>query len=199
MEFTDEQRDFLTEVINVGVGRAAGILNELLDIEIKLEVPYLELRTEGSIPNSLQLEENLSIVEQRFSGETNGKASLIFPSKSAIKLVSLLTGEDEESDMLDSVRSGTLLEVGNIVINGLIGSISNILNADLTFELPEFMEVDIQQTMPSVEKGKIIILANTVFELMDTEIDSGFMIITLEFSNIEKLLNSDLNSIDMIF
>ena len=43
MELTANQRDTLTELINIGYGRAAGALSELTGYRITLEVPKVAI------------------------------------------------------------------------------------------------------------------------------------------------------------
>uniref|UniRef100_A0ACD5GZE0 Uncharacterized protein n=1 Tax=Desertifilum tharense IPPAS B-1220 TaxID=1781255 RepID=A0ACD5GZE0_9CYAN len=54
---------------------------------------------------------------------------MIFPTESASTLVSLLTGEKPGTPDLEAVKIGTLLEVGNIVLNGVVGTVSNLFPA----------------------------------------------------------------------
>ena len=43
MNVTDYQLDALKELINIGVGRAAGMLNQILDNHVYLQVPDAKL------------------------------------------------------------------------------------------------------------------------------------------------------------
>ena len=39
MNLTPDQADILRELMNIGVGRAAGMLNEMTDAYVRLQVP----------------------------------------------------------------------------------------------------------------------------------------------------------------
>ena len=52
-----------------------------------------------------------------FQGGLDGCAFLVFPHTSAARLLSAVTGDDAGGDDMDSLRSGALTEVGNILIN----------------------------------------------------------------------------------
>ena len=41
MQITDEQRDALQELLNIGVGKAAGALNQMLEKPIRLHIPSI--------------------------------------------------------------------------------------------------------------------------------------------------------------
>jgi chemotaxis protein CheY-P-specific phosphatase CheC len=43
MKTSPEQLDALRELINIGIGRAAGVLNEMLSAHIQLYVPDVEI------------------------------------------------------------------------------------------------------------------------------------------------------------
>ena len=80
-------------------------------------------------------EEWLSMVSLNFSGGTDGVAMLAFPLESAAKLVSIVsivTERDLMSCDIDSLKEGALTEIGNIIMNGVMGSFANILKLRLT-------------------------------------------------------------------
>lgn len=139
---TGSQLDIIKEIVNVGVGRAAASLNSLVDSHIELSLPDVKILK----PQDLQNTNadlfccKLSSVHLSFKGLFSGTAMLAFPTDGAVKLVSTLTGENADSSSLDEVMAGTLNEVGNIFINGIIGSISNLLDEPLDFSLPEYGE-----------------------------------------------------------
>lgn len=74
---------------------------------------------------------------------------MIFPSKSGAKLVALLTGEDPEPGHLERMRAEVLTEVGNILLNGLMGSITNIVHEHLDYGLPVYLEETAKGLMES--------------------------------------------------
>ncbi|MFT4577359.1 MAG: chemotaxis protein CheC [Nitrospinales bacterium] len=43
MNLTDDQLDALGELFNIGVGKAADNLNQMLDCQIQIRVPHLEV------------------------------------------------------------------------------------------------------------------------------------------------------------
>jgi chemotaxis protein CheC len=140
---TEEQLDALQEFINIGVGRAAGMLNEMVESPILLNGLVLNVFDSEAVKREVKIRFNnhcLSVVRLDFSGSFSGSAELIFPTESASALVSLLTGEDRDSPDLDEVKIGTLTEVGNIVINGVLGSISNLLKQQMNYRLPIYFE-----------------------------------------------------------
>ncbi|MGL4619165.1 MAG: hypothetical protein ACRCZS_08915, partial [Chroococcidiopsis sp.] len=118
-QLTEDQIDALKELINIGVGRAASLLNEMVGFPIRLEIPFIQVFAVEDLQQELIARFNknyLATVRLGFTGSINGSAELVFPTESASTLVSVLTGEDLGSPDLDAVKIGTLTEVGNIVI-----------------------------------------------------------------------------------
>ncbi len=191
---TEEQLDALQEFINIGVGRAAGMLNEMIESPILLTVPVLKILDSKALRREVESRfrgHSLSVVKLDFSGEFSGSAELIFPTESASTLVALLTGEDRDSPDLDEVKIGTLTEVGNIVINGVLGSISNLLKQQMNYKLPSYFEDTIDGLMSSnysFDFDTVFLLAQTKFEIRQLEI-IGEIILIFEMSSFGELLS----------
>jgi chemotaxis protein CheC len=43
MKLTARQLDALQELVNIGIGQAAGILNDMIDSPIRLQIPYVQI------------------------------------------------------------------------------------------------------------------------------------------------------------
>ncbi len=135
--------DILQEIMNIAFGKATAELAELIDIRVKLSVPYANAIHTTELANYLQREIRdygaISIVEQRFWSEFKGSALLIFPAGSGKELITFLTGNETDvfvSDPVDELEKGTLMEVGNILIGACIGKIADLLNDRLTYSPP---------------------------------------------------------------
>jgi len=138
MKLSTRQLDALQELVNIGIGQAAGVLNDMIDSPIRLQIPYLQILTPIDVEEELEQHlngEQIAAVQLKFTGSFGGIAQLVFPTNSAALLVTMLTGEEGTHD-LDSVKIGTLSEVGNIVINGVMGAISNVLQQRLNYSIP---------------------------------------------------------------
>ena len=191
-ELTPTDIDVLTEVINIGVGRAAGSLSDIIGSHVMLKVPHVELLPFSKLQEiaSRLGHERISSVIQKFQGAFIGSAALVFPPESAARLVSALTGDAVTSPNLDSVRGGTLMEIGNIVINGILGTVSNILKCNLNFSLPEFRDinkiVELIRSDDLKQHAGFIVFAEANFLMKALKI-SGFIIILFEVDSIDSL------------
>ncbi len=206
--------DAISELLNIGVGRAAGMLNQMVGSPIRLEVPSVkilrasqlgaelgtgaagarpaEARPAGARPAEARPAEALSFVRLSFGGAMEGTAALVFPPDSAAKLVAALLGEAEESGGaadLDSLRIGTLSEVGNIVINGVMGSIGNILHLRLTYGLPTYLEASPDHLFDPRTAGgdPMVVVAHARFTVEDLDI-RGTILLVFEVLSFDALL-----------
>lgn len=145
MKPTPNQMDALREMINIGMGCGAGVLNTLLQSHVKLAAPGLKCVTASEVPFLVELSARKHcLVSMPFSGPLEGTAAMIFPCADAFRLVGILTGCQDASEDVDTLEAGTISEIGNIVLNGVMGSISNLLGLSLTYQVPTFRQGDAQ-------------------------------------------------------
>jgi len=193
MQLTELQVDALKEVMNVGVGYAASSLNELVGTHVSLCVPEIAMLTyEGAVARFADLGWNiLSTVQLRFSGPLKGDVALIFPSDSAVKLVSLLTGDEGGNSDVDGIRAATLEEAGNILLNGVVGSISNILDQNISFSVPYYSEGGLPSGLGSTGENTVIhvIFARARFNMAEHEIQ-GEILLFLGLGYLEALMSA---------
>jgi len=194
MNLTPSQLDILQEIINIGVGRAANVLNEMIAAHIRLQVPAIKVLSRLDIKQELSARlrlEPISSVRLGFTGTLSGNAHLVFPTDSASKLVAILTDEEIGTPDLDAVKIGTLTEVGNIVINGAIGSISNLLKQQLRYSMPAYIEGSIEQLLNngSSSINATILLAQTRFTIDQLQVE-GDIILFFNLGSFDILLTS---------
>ena len=195
MDLTDAQLDALKELVNIGVGQAAGMLNEMIAFRIRLQVPVIKLLSPQDLQQELKqrvLQEQLSTVQLDFSGTFSGSTQLLFPTESAATLVAVLTGEEPGSPDLDALKIGTLTELGNIVINGVMGSISNILTEPLHYQVPIYVEEDIEHLIPAVDKSPTAkaLLAEAHFDIEELQVQGDIVLNFLGVESFEALLSA---------
>lgn len=191
---TEVQLDALQEFINIGVGRAAAMLNEMVEAPIQLSVPVLRVFDSDALRAEFlpRLDnQRFAAVRLSFAGTFSGSAELLFPTESAVALVSLLTGEERDSPDLDGVKVGTLTELGNIVINGVLGSLSNLLKQRMDYTLPLYHEGTLEKLLSFNHlfgQNTVFLLAQAKFEIKQLEI-VGELILVFEMTSFSELLN----------
>ncbi len=191
MEITERHIDALKELINIGVGKGASILNTMLSSHIALQVPEIQITNIKELTDKLIASDigKVSTVILKFKGPFAGSAELMFPSKTAMTLVNTLVGDNIVGMDFDSIRSGTLCEIGNVVLNGVMGSFGNILSKRFKYTVPEFVEdtPDVIFSNKAVNKEAKILLAKTKFIIKELNID-GDIIIFFDFGGLDKLV-----------
>lgn len=195
--FSEYHLDVMKEIVNTGVGRAAASLNAMLDSHIELDVPSIKVFEFAQLDLVRDLyAPSLSCVKLSFSGFFAGSAILVFPPESAVKLVASLTGEEPGTPNLDAVMAGTLNEVGNIVINSVIGTIGNILTKTFEFSLPNYLEGKLDELLSSHQPvgTDLILLIQTRFKVQDRQLEGSIFLI-FEVGSFDTLIAS----IDSLF
>lgn len=181
MKVSSYQIDALTELINIGVGRAAGMLNQILEAHVHLQVPSLKIFPYSHIEHILQnvATTPLSIVTLVFKGSFSGMALLAFPPESASTLVRIVADEESDIPDLDSIRVEALSEIGNIVLNGVMGSVSNILKKRLIYSIPVYVEDTIEHLLheDGMKADSTIILAKTELTIKKLRIRGDFILL----------------------
>src|ERR1700743_3339745 len=86
--------DALTELVNIGVSHAAGSLRQMVDKEVLLSVPRVELVPRERAVQVLSERESrkLVAVHQTFEGDITGRALLIFPETKSLEIVRAIAG-----------------------------------------------------------------------------------------------------------
>ncbi|MEG4325420.1 chemotaxis protein CheC [Microcoleus sp. herbarium5] len=194
MKLSTRQLDALQELVNIGIGQAAGVLNDMIDSPIRLQIPYLQILTPLDVEEELEQHlngEQIAAVQLKFTGSFGGIAQLVFPTNSAALLVTMLTGEEVGTQDLDSVKIGTLSEVGNIVINGVMGAISNVLQQRLNYSIPTYSEGTIASLLISggLATDTVVLLAQTSFMIERLHIE-GDIILIFNVNSFDTLLTA---------
>lgn len=193
LSISHEQLEAIKELCNIGVGRGASVLNTMLSCHITLSVPHVKIVSQNDFKEELKLfakESSISAVSLDFNGKISGSAQLIFPTETASSLVAVLVDEGDDLDM-DALRAGTFCEVGNIVLNGVMGSISNMLNLSFDYSVPEYIETKPENFInkPSVTQESHVLLARTRFIIDELDIE-GDIALFMQIRAIHTLIET---------
>lgn len=190
IEISEYQYDVLRELINIGIGSAAGVLNQMVNSHVTLSVPEIMILSPAELlnqPSTCNWGRGVAI-HIEFGGAFQGVASLIFSLPSASNLVSLLVGEDDFGLDMDSLRVGTLQEVGNIVLNGVMGTIANMLTEHIDYMPPDYFEDEIAHVLPTNGQSDRVIVFVRVNFLIEAHLVEGEVLIFFNTATLEELL-----------
>ena len=193
MELTTLQRDALTELINIGYGRAAGALSELTGYRISLEVPRVSIHpiTEMARQLSRVISGEVASVNQMFNGPISGNALLLLDEHSAKMLSELLTDERSSTPGFDSSAREIITEVGNILLNALLGVFGNLLQVQVSFAVPRLRVESVQGVLESITIGSdelnYALLIHTRFQLRASNV-TGYLVMILGITSLDRML-----------
>ena len=194
MELTYTQKDALTELINIGYGRAAGALSELTGYRITLEVPKIAMHPIDEIGPHLtrMVEGEVASVNQVFSGALSGNALLLLDERAALMLSELLTDDTSHSGSFDSGAREIITEVGNILLNALLGVFGNLLQVQITFAVPRLRVESINGVLQSItvqdEELRYALMIHTRFHLRASNV-TGYLVIILGITSLDRMLS----------
>jgi chemotaxis protein CheC len=135
------ERDALTELVNIGVSRAAVSLRKMVGGEVLLSVPSIEVIPHATAATLIEEREgdDLIAVRQEFAGAFRGRALLIFPQANGRELMRAVVGDDIPPEDAAEMEREALAETGNIILNGCLATMANMLRRSLTMSLPEVL------------------------------------------------------------
>jgi chemotaxis protein CheC len=171
----DLERDALTELVNIGVSRAAVSLRKMVGEQVILSVPSLELMTRAAAAKLIREQENefLVAVCQDFEGAFSGRALLIFPEDSSLALVHAVAGGPLVGEDAHVMEDEALAETGNIVLNGCLASMANMLERRLTLSLPQVVRGNGKLLLDSPEVGadtRVVLFLYINFAINDRDV-----------------------------
>ena len=165
--------DALTEIFNIGIGRAANSLNKMVSQTVDLTIPSVEILPSSKAKDKLNFNDTSSIsaVTQNFTGDFNGQALLMFSQNSGLKLVRTLLGNDIPIEVLSELEQDSLVEIGNIILNACFGTVINSLKADIKIEMPEFVQGSIDDIFTFSSEFDLSLYIKVKFSLPNENID----------------------------
>ena len=138
MALSELEEDLLTEMFNLGVGKAAASLSTMVQQEIKLSVPQIEFVTISDLAHKIGAENSICSVSQNMKGPFSAQSMLLFPEENGLEIVRQLLGGDLPDETIVELQQEAFSEIGNVVLNACIGAFSNAMNAEFKVDLPVF-------------------------------------------------------------
>jgi len=185
------QLDALTELVNLGVSKAAANLREMVGAQVHLSVPTVELVTRSRAIAILAEREsnNLVAVHQVFEGDIGGRALLIFPETKSLELVRAITGGDLPLEDIIELEQEALAETGNVLLNSCLATIANMLHRSLKMSLPEVLRGNAAtffSLAPPPEAGDVVMFLYITFAVRERDI-SGYIAMIMDMPSLTAL------------
>lgn len=191
--------DMLTEIFNIGVGRSASLLSEIINRKILLDVSQIgifshEDRKEDLCEFLSKVSEGTLMVSSiEFEEKITGEANLIFPTDKMRTFINLCMNEEIESCENDTnftdIDFDIIKEIGNIVLNSIMGEIGNFLDVRFNYSMPEVKIFDKESFKMGIDNSQwsCIIMLYVTFIIDKTKI-KGAIIIDLTLNSFNELM-----------
>jgi chemotaxis protein CheC len=195
MLLTNTQKDALSELINIGFGRAAGALSILVGQRVIIQAPEVSMYPIDSLEQALAelVGQDVTTVHQVFSGKVCGDAMLLMDANSATILVDLLSGGKGIPHQLDEGDREALGETGNILLNAFIGSFGNLLKVHISFTVPQLRIESLHNMLRTLlidnEDVEYALIVRVHFLLAGGDV-SGYVVIVMGIASMDALFES---------
>jgi chemotaxis protein CheC len=182
--------DALTELVNMGVSRAASSLGVMVGEQVLLSVPLVVIVSRSRAVDLLggTRQDQLVAVRQAFHGDVSGRALLIFPEKNSLELVRAVAGERLSLEDILELEHEALAEIGNIILNACIATVANLLERSLTMSLPEIIRGDSEGLFDLTVSisDDVVLFVHINFSLKGHQI-VGYVAMVMDFASLTSL------------
>jgi len=126
-----------------------------------------------------------------FEGAFKGNALLLFPEDKSLELVWALLQGSVPRDELAEMEEDALSEVGNVIINACLGTLSNMLKDSINSDFPQFrrgqyMDI-IEELIDEHTNDPVMLYMHIDFKLKEKDID-GYVAIVMDVGALEEFL-----------
>ena len=193
----DLQKDALREYMNQFMGQAASLLSDMVNKRVNLTIPDVQIidykkEVQGFefIPSFLHSYIVSSSIS--FGKKFSGEAKLIFPRDKIKTLVTLCLGDEQPNEIheLTDADFDAIREIGNIILNAIVGSIGNLVEVRLDYSLPEvnvfFFPEDMERII--VKNDVYLLVIRNTFTVEQANIE-GAIIVILSMEAINELID----------
>lgn len=135
-KLTDIHLDALKEIFNIGAGHGANALSTLLNIQIDINIPSLEIIKIEDIYEKIALEEVVVGVLVKILGEAPGNILFTFAEDTALKIIKSLTAVEGESIEESEIGQSVLCEIGNMIAASYMNAVAEFTGIKMLASVP---------------------------------------------------------------
>jgi len=174
---SDQQRSLLQDIFVHGVKQAESVLEVMVAQPLQIKLDAVQVLDATSLKQQVAENDNvnLSWVCMRFSGLMSGSVAILFPQDSTAVLINILAQSTMRNYEMDIFRMGTMTEVANILINGVVGKLCTTRQGEVFFDLPDYVELSAID-FPVVGQNSMIMTSNVHFCVSGLNLSSLFML-----------------------
>lgn len=189
MQLSNYEHDAFVEAFNIGLGVAAASLSEMTLNEVALSVPSVTIIRKSEALELLVQESGPRIngVKERFTGPFSGNALLLFPESHSLDLVRLLLRDSEiDFNFFTEMEEEALVEVGNIILNGCLGSIAEIVGEEIVNDIPSPVRGVLSNTLLGAHKDADTYVMKLSMDFMVRKVDiEGYIALFMDIESLD--------------
>lgn len=140
-DLTQDQREALQEVTNIGMGQAGAALANLLGTFVALSIPRIHLLQASELGDALRNmvghSGEVTAVRQSFQSDISGEAIVIYGPSGCQELWDLMGYDQSQGDRV--AERELLFDVANVLIGACVCSVFEILGRTLNFSPPSLI------------------------------------------------------------
>lgn len=194
---TEEQADFLAEMMNIGAGNAAAAFEQILKCRVEVTVPKVHIVAPSEVA-SLIGDATMPVAGVRMDmvGDVTGALFLIMPVEQKAKFIKLIKKSVPFKMKPGELELSVLEEIGNIIAGVYLLAIHDFCRLNIYHTVPT-MTIDMVQPLldevvarDSIESPMVIVIENE-FSVGETGIMTYFMMVLMPSTKkIKTLLDS---------
>jgi len=175
---SEQQRTLVQDMLVHGATQAELVLEAMVAQPMQVVVDAVQVL---DVPNLQQqvaknYDVNLSWVGMQFTGVVSGSVAMLFPSESTTVLINTLTQSAMSSYEMDVFRVGTMTEVGNILMNGVMSKLCDTKQGEVSFDLPEYVALSATDFPVVGQASNVVMTANVHFCVSGLHVSSLFIL-----------------------
>ncbi|MBO4951945.1 MAG: chemotaxis protein CheC [Lachnospiraceae bacterium] len=190
-QLSEQVKNALTELGNIGAGNATTSLSVLLSSRLTMTAPTVKLYDFNELENALGGPETSVVgVLSRLNGPINAMILFVLGLDDAKNLASVMLGT--ELDWHGDMGISAIGEIANILIGSYVASLGNLSGMELRYSQPQIC-IDMAGailSVPCIEYGMIsdkALLINSGFKAGNQEIN-GYIMLISEMHSFDQLL-----------
>ncbi|MFY7867652.1 chemotaxis protein CheC [Roseateles sp.] len=191
------ERDALGEAFNIALGGAAASFADLVNEEVGITVPEVELLRRQDLAARLSnvslpgLSERLCSITQSFHNVDESLSTetlLLFAEQGGLEIVRRMLGEvDMPLEQITELEQDALGEIGNIIINSCMCTLSEIFESELIGSLPEVTQSSAAELFQGSETGDMVLMARIGLSMSSQNV-TGYVLFLMDMPSLEHVI-----------
>ncbi len=159
-EYNDLKLDVLTEISNIGTGKAVRAISSMLSGNLEIEVPLIRLLDFNVLADAVGgAEKQMVGVIVNLRKELSGMVMFLIDPDTAKILINNLMGRPADTVIsdFDEMELSAINELGNVIAGAYLSAISTLTGLSAATSVPE-LAIDMAGALlsvPAIEYGKV--------------------------------------------